>query len=385
MKGLTKILISMSIILIIIIESIDASGIIGLLLKLVKYGFSLFVLLVAVIQSYNFIIFNKKLKYLMEIKKMLIVLCIFAGISCIKIFQIRVFTYKTIEELMQIALPFCYAFFIVNFLKLNEIINLMKILLAISIIAYIYHTGINEFFNLSNYLNISMMESYSPFENSVFAEIASGLSTFFIYYRKKEPFSAVVSCLFVFFVFKRILFMSMLFLLFVDLLKLSDKELPKLCIYISKSMALATTLVFYYLFQKENADVFRNIFGFDSGEFTLGRVYRIWFPLDNFVSYGFGSTSRELGYNLELDLIKILMELGIIALIVFIWCYFDLCGNNLYCYVIIGTIMVNLLFASCLTSTSGWIIRLVCMAVIIYYEDEWKKTKSKFNKYKIVI
>lgn len=48
---------------------------------------------------------------------------------------------------------------------------------------YILESGIDKF-TISNFLLMSFLNSYLPFELASFAEIASGVSAFFIYYRK---------------------------------------------------------------------------------------------------------------------------------------------------------------------------------------------------------
>ena len=268
-------------------------------------------------------------------------------------------------------------------MNLKDIIRFMKYALAISILAYILSIGIGKF-TISNFLSISFINSYSPFESAPFAEIASSLSAFFIYYRNKSPKGAIISFIFCFLVFKRMLLLQAIILIIVSMLNLKDKDVNKILIFFSKIIFFISTLIFYFILQEKNSIMFEKYFGVNIGEFTMGRVYRIWYPLKGFISYGFGSTTEVLGYNLELDLVKILMELGIIALVIFIYSYFDLCRNNLYSFLIIGCIFANLLFASCLTSTVGWLFRMVCIATIYYKRDEYNYMIKK-RKYRVVL
>lgn len=384
MKVQIKALLFFSIMSLIIFETFNNVGLGNSIFKLVKYAITFIVFAICMIQIMNNLKENRKLDYIFELKRIGMVIVVFGGISIFKIYQTKSFTFKTIEELMQLAIPVLYTFFIINFMNLKDIIRLMKYALAISLLAYVFSIGIGKF-TISNFLSISFVNSYSPFESAPFAEIASSLAAFFIYYRNKSPKGAIISFIFCFLVFKRMLLIQAIILIIVSILNLKDKNISKILIFFSKVIFLVSTLIFYFILQEKNAMVFEKYFGVNIGEFTMGRVYRIWYPLRGFVSYGFGSTTEVLGYNLELDLIKILMELGIIALMIFVYCYFDLCRNNLYSFLIIGCIFANLLFASCLTSTVGWIFRMICIATIYYKRDEWSCMVKKEKRFRVVL
>lgn len=384
MKLQVKALLFFSIISLMIFETFNNIGLRNSFFKITKYSITFIVFSICIIQIMKNLKEKRKLEYIFELKRMIVVVGIFSIISIFKIYQTKNFTTKTIEELMQITIPFLYTFFIINFMSLKDIIKFMKYALGISLLAYILSIGIDKF-TISNFLSISFINSYSPFESAPFAEIASSLSAFFIYYRKKSPKGAIISFIFCFLVFKRMLLLQSIVLIIISMLNLSDKKTSKMLIIFSKFFFFISTLIFYFLLQEENSLIFKKYIGSDIGEFTMGRVYRLWYPLKGYISYGFGSTTDVLGYNLELDLIKILIELGIIALIIFIYCYFDLTRNNFFAFVIIGCIFANLLFASCLTSTVGWIFRMICISTIFYKKDEWNSIVNKRKTYKLIL
>lgn len=384
MKLQIKSLLFFSIISLIIIETFNNVGLGNSLLKLIKYAITFIVFAICIMKIIGNLKNNINLKYVFELKRISVVIGLFLIISIFKINQTKTFTSKTFEELMQLAIPILYTFFIINFMNLKDILKVVKYALIISLIAYVFTIGIGKF-TISNFMSISFINSYSPFESAPFAEIASSLSAFFIYYRKKYPLSAIISFIFCILVFKRMLLLQAIVLLGVSLLNLSDKKINKKLVECSKMFFFISTVVFYFFLQEKNSMLFQNIFKVNIGDFTMGRVYRLWYPLRNFVSYGFGSTSDVLGYNLELDLIKILMELGVIAVAIFIYYYFDICRNNFYSFIIIGCIFANLLFASCLTSTVGWLFRMLCMATIYYKRDEWNYMLENRKVYKLII
>ena len=69
-------------------------------------------------------------------------------------------------------------------------------------------------------------------------------------------------------------------------------------------------------------------FHFDIVNFSMSRAYRVWYLIqNNYLSSGLTSTTKFLqdnfffnGTTLELDLIKILMELGILGIIILVIC-----------------------------------------------------------------
>lgn len=380
MKLQTKTALFYGIISLIIFEALNSFGLRNSVFKLVKYLITLIVFVICANDIKNDLKEKKLLDYTFELKRIAIVLLVFFSVSIFKICRVKVFTYKTIEELMQLTIPFVYTFFIINFMSLKDIMKLMKYVLALSLTAYVLSIGLDKF-TISNFLSISFLNSYSPFESADFAEISSSLSAFFIYYRKKSPKAAIISFIFCFLVFKRMLLLQLFILVFISMLNLSDKKVSNVLIWITKFFFIISTFFFNFLLKEENSWIFNKYTNMDIGDFTMGRVYRLWYPLKNYVSYGFGSTSNVLGYNLELDLIKILLEIGVIGLIIFICCYLDLSRNNLYSFVIIGCIFGNLLFASCLTSTVGWIFRLICIAAIFYKRDELNCDENENTEY----
>ncbi|NRO92066.1 hypothetical protein IMAU10142_02110 [Lactobacillus helveticus] len=94
------------------------------------------------------------------------------------------------------------------------------------------------------------------------------------------------------------------------------------------------TRVYLFTMMPQNQMWSYEKFHLNIGDFSMGRSYRVAFLLNNnFISYGLGSSSQFLNNTfgtvytvstLELDLIKILLELGSIALIVFILVYYNI-------------------------------------------------------------
>lgn len=353
------------------------------LFKLIKHGVAVASFFVCGLSmSWNFLRARReKILFLSEIKKFGIVFAYFALVSVYQIYHQGRYTFKTLEELLQLAIPFLFAFFVINELKFEEIMRIMKICLAVSFGAYLYTQIPNLWELFENIALISYSGSYSPFESSDFAEMSAGLVVFFVYYRKKCPGWAVLSILFVFMTFKRVFLLQCLLILVVAVTGLSRVRLSIWVTRVSVLIAVAATAIFNFLLQEKNAALFMRLFGMSSGDFTMGRSYRLWYKLNHFKSFGFGSTSALLGQNLELDLIKILIEIGIVGLFLFVWCYFSLGRRNLYTYTVVGTMLLNLLFASGLTATVGWIARVIALGVILY-EDGAREERRQVRRFR---
>ena len=95
-------------------------------------------------------------------------------------------------------------------------------------------------------------------------------------------------------------------------------------------------------------------FHFDVVNFSMNRAFRVWYLIQhNYLSGGLTSTTKFLqnnlffnGTTLELDLIKILMEIGIVGVIIFIICYYRIVGRSLYAYLLISIMLLQFLMAS---------------------------------------
>lgn len=331
-------------------------------------------------------ILKEKYTYFYEIKKIVLVIGVFAIISFIKIISTKQFTTNTIMELLQLLWPFIYAFFIINFLNQDQIMLFMKISLIVTVMGYIYLIGIDSI-TISNILSISILDSYSPFENHIFAEVASGLAVYFVYYNKKAPCYCILAILLNFFIFKRVLMLSIVILLIVVILKKQDNMISKKAITVSIIVWSAIVIITYIAYQPAVSKFILSNTGFNLEEFTGYRIYRLWYVLENsFTSYGLGSTSAFLaqpqnlwvGVDFEMDFIRIMFELGPIAIVVLIYVYLKITRRNLYSYAIISVCFLNLLMANGLVMYFGWTFRIVTIALINYYDDSGNKIKPKY-------
>ena len=114
----------------------------------------------------------------------------------------------------------------------------------------------------------------------------------------------------------------------------------------------------------------------------MSRIYRLWYVLEQgFQSYGLGTTSvfinsanvGYLGYEFEMDFIRIMFELGRIAIAAFVFSYLKITRRNKYAFYLICLCFLNLLMANGLVKYWGWTMRIVTIALINNYDEKGRK------------
>ena len=303
-------------------------------------------------------------------------IAILGALSLFYSYRAGKFDFESIMQLIQIILPFLYGYLMINLFNLEEIKEFMIIALFLTWIGYISNIGISAFFDFSSYASISYITSYSAFENSTYAEVASGLSAYFIYNRKKMPMLAVLSLILNLFIFKRV-FVLMVAVLFVLSLMGKENDLVKdKLVKFAKCFWCVFVFAFYFIYQPLVAGLISKKTGINIAEFTMARVYRLWYVMEHgFQSYGLGSTSlfinssgvSYIGSEFEMDFIRIMFELGPIAIIAIVFTYLKIIRRNKYSFFLICFCFLNLLMANGLVMYWGWSMRLITIAIINNY------------------
>lgn len=323
-----------------------------------------------------------------ELKAGLIVVGVFLTFSLHKSIMAGHFSFESVMQLFQIIVPFLFTYVLINELSESDIEKFMKVALWMTFIGYVVAVSAN-FSSFINILSISIFNSYSPFENSTFAEIASGLGAYFIYYRKKMPGYTIFVVILNLLIFKRVLMLMTLMLLIISLANKQKEEVSEKLMgaaYIGWPILIIS---FYKLYQPETVQMIIKKFGFDFVTFSTYRIYRLWYVLEtNFVSYGLGSTteyinSRNLSYlgsEFEMDFVRLLFELGIIAIIIFVWAYLYITKRNKYAFWLMNFCFLNLLMANGLLKYWGWTMRLITIALINYGTESLNQSKQENNR-----
>ncbi len=353
-----------------------------------KYRY--FVLVFAIIISGISIIKRKGLKifqkenYGKELLYTIIIGVTFLLISIIKANSVDYeLNIRTFVQISLIIFPALYVFEIVNIFSIREIIDLMKLVLFFLLIAYFSEKGhrIWDFLNLTNYANIDIAKSNSFTESNLCSEGFLQLFLFFNYFRHKKDqklniksinVCCIVSFIFTILSFKRL---GMLFASCVLLMNWIIKEDKEISSKVSIIMSVLFTVLTIVYTQFMKGEIFTNI---DVYNFTTGRDYilSLW-EKQNYFSYGFGTSMLVINRYLEMDLVQIYMELNELSVFIFCFCIFSNCKKSLYAYIVMLYVFLNLLTASSLPYSLGWIILLttiVCMS-----SDKYKNEMKNLN------
>ncbi|MBE5942076.1 MAG: hypothetical protein E7264_06015 [Lachnospiraceae bacterium] len=276
---------------------------------------------------------------------------------------------RTYIQLALILIPVMYAYVLINLLSIKTIIGLFEVGLYINMFFYIFfEIGVDIFFDLESYQSINFITFKSPFETISNSETFLMFFVFFYFFKNsaidkktKNKYCTlmVLSFLFTFLSFKRL---AIIFALCVILLgRMIDLkgELPK-CVTLITSVFFTVLTYFYTLFVK--GELFSSV---DVYSFTTGRDYilSLW-EKKGYLSYGYGSSYELIGRYLEMDLVQIYLEIGLVAVFVFSYAYFKIARVNVFAYIIMLYEFFNLLTASSLPFSLGWIYLLICVSCI---------------------
>lgn len=306
----------------------------------------------------------------------IILIVILGTLSLFYSYKAERFVFESIMQLIQIILPFLYAYLMINLFDLEEIKEFMITALFLTWIGYISNVGISKFFELSNYTSISYTASYSAFENSTYAEVASGLAAYFIYNLKKMPVLAMLSVILNLFIFKRVFILMVIVLFILAFINKENDLVSEKLVKFAKLFWCAVVFLFYYIYQPSVAQLINEKLDIDLAGFTMARIYRLWYVIEQgFQSYGLGSTSlfihsrglNYIGAEFEMDFIRIMFELGPIAIIAIVFTYLKIIRRNKYSFFLISFCFLNLLMANGFVRYWGWSLRLITIAIINNY------------------
>lgn len=324
---------------------------------------------------------NFMFKYLPELRTGVFVTIAFFILSIYKSLVSHYFVLGTLGELTRILVPFIYAFILINFLTQKDIHFMLVISLIVGWIAFIMTTDFSDL-NLRSLATISFINSQSPLENSEVSFLSYALSIFFIYFRKKYPFSCFFSVILVLLSFKRVFMVSLIVLLGINFLKLENRKISNTVLCISSILFILLTRIYYFMVQPQNYSWDLEKMHFDIASFSMYRVYRVWYLVqNNFSSYGLGSTTDSLkwgyfaGATLEMDFVKFIMELGFISIIIFIFAYYRLTRNNLYSFCAMSFTFFQLLMANGILRYYEWSIILLTMGIAYYSHEKIPNSK----------
>lgn len=317
-----------------------------------------------------------------EMKRILMVPVFFLIISLLKIGQTHISSSRIINEIMFMVLPILYAYGLINTLKYKQIEKAMFGTLLISFVGYILNVGLNPIDFVRALANMNFGASESILESSQFAGTAIAVALYYLYYRRNK-IGFFLSIMFVILTFKRLAIVVVIVLLFLP--KVLDLTVPVkknlfrfICLFV-----FFAGVVYFQLMLPENKEIVRHYFGSGFDKFTMSRYWRFSLIYDNpsYFNYGLGSTydflMERYNFTLEMDICKLLMEVGYVAVFFFIYQYFYSVKRNLYCTVLMGYLFLNMITSHCLASMFTWIIVFLTVGTIQFIEPNGVKPVVK--------
>lgn len=329
-------------------------------------------------------------------KKELIILLIICGIFLVyssylaKQINLPVAS-RTYIEILYLIMPAIYSFCIVNIYSFKEVEKLMKILFWIYLILYMY--SINIFaISINDILSISFANSNSYFESSIFALPMLVLFFFFSYYRKNNKYYWIGSFILTLLTFKRMIVVWAIILFILDNIMELRFVVKKKWKYIFAIIFIFSTIIYYQALT--DTGIGKVIFDALRIDLESGTMGRKWFLSTllkgHYPTFGYGSSSIILGelFNvgdvkyLEMDLIKIYLELGIVCLSIFTIYFWKMTKDNLFNLIIMLSIFMNLLVSHSLTDPFEWTIIYL---ILICISQESSNRNDLTGKKKYVI
>ncbi len=343
---------------------------------------------IAMLSKYGLYFFRKDL-HGKELNLVLIIGVIFWIISVQRASEIgKVIPFRTYVQIALILFPALYAFSLINLFSIHSLINIMKASLICLVIIYFLepdHT-IFQFFVRSNWINLTFLNSFT--ESSLCAESFLQLFLFFNFYRnveKQDKSMQVcfwISLIFTILSFKRLgIVFALLMLVLNYVIDLRGRISTKWVWFFSVFFSVMTHFYFKFMIGELLPNV--NVY-----EFSTGRDYilSLW-ENAGYESYGYGSSMLVIGRYLEMDLIQIMLELNGLALFVFCYVFFRIGQKNVYSMLIMSYIFLNMLTASSIPYSLGWIIAMLTVSTISSekYKAEGLKYEMKHQKFKRLI
>ncbi|MCD7826887.1 MAG: hypothetical protein LUH14_13180 [Clostridiaceae bacterium] len=311
---------------------------------------------------YGFKIF--KLSYSKETISVCILSLLLIVLSAVKAAsEEKVLTFRTFVSTAYILFPVLYAYAVHNKLRIEIITRLMETCTILIIFFYMIDKGFFNFFDIDSYLTISFSMSYSVFESTKYADWFFSFFVYFLYFerfaktkaeRTRLRFFTALTAVFTFLAFHRltILMMPVMFIIryFVDL----RGQIPRWIVNLTTILFSVATVVYTKLMQGELWWTYEQAYVFSTGR---AWALKLWGQKD-YLSYGYGTSLDIIGNvkGVEMELVQMYLEVGILAVVVFLYIFLRAAGKNAYTYALMILFVMNMLMAATLWIMFNWII-----------------------------
>lgn len=326
---------------------------------------------------------KKKLLFKKEIKLFLFFILVLVSFSIIYSVINEKISFRTVQEILFIVFPFLYSVMLINIASEKEIDNNIKISFIISFIFYIISLGLNFSLIIQNLFLTSWENSSSALESHIFCGYALAYCMYFLYYDKNKIFK-YMSLLFVFMTFKRPFILIAIVMFLFSYSKNKNKIVNKKSIIAITICIFLIAIGYFQIMQPKNVVFLNNKYNINISKLTSTRSDRLRNLYNtSFKTYGFGSTTEymysHLDGSLEMDFIKIFIEVGAIPVIVLIYVYLSTARYTRYTFAIILFQLLNLIVTSSLTSCFAWMIIFITVFKISKEKIESEEKHEQEN------
>lgn len=321
-------------------------------------------------------VFSKEFKYLMLFITIIIIYTVIRSLIAEK------FSFRTMQELLFLVCPMLYCYFSINSFEKEDIETNMKYGFIIAFVAYIISLGMNFNTILNSLLNASFGNSASQLESHVFCGFSLAFCMFFCYYDDNKIYK-VISLLFVIMTFKRLFIVMGIVLFIISCSKKRNNPISKKKYFICAIGLIILSILYYNMMIPQNVRTLESEFNINISKLTSTRSDRMrMLENSSYETYGFGS-STEYMYNrfgaaLEMDIVKIIIELGYLPVIMLIFSYLYFAKSNLYSFTFMIFLILNLILSSGLTGSFSWTLFFMSIAMTnVYPKERSEKWKQK--------
>jgi len=298
------------------------------------------------------------------------------------------------KELGFFVWPLLFIFIIVN----CDISNITRILdNAVFYVLAIFFLGYYNKLTPENFLSISFVDSYSPFENGM-SFICSCLMLYYLIRYDKREIKSFLCLVITILMFKRFVFIKVLLIyIFVPMMK--KRKVPQWLFWLTVVGFCAMPYFLEYLYSPDFARIFFQRYGITMNEATLDRYNRTVYVINNAdkLNHGYGSVTNFLTHNngrgeyanrsLHCDILKVFIDCSIVGTVLFTYFNFAAVKKNIFSYILMLNIFTEMLVNHPIGSGTVPLWMLVYL-ILVYFSSKDKVTtfyrantaaKVKFN------
>jgi len=346
----------------------------------------IFMLVSFILITFNYM--NKKVKGTNGKKlftNMISLITIFMTLSLFLIVKNEDFAESTISSFYFVIVPILFSYFLINSVEMKKIDFYFKTFFCIISLMYIIDK-FSVFMNIENIFRINFFESYSPFESSAYSGYFYGFMIYLCIVQKDKVFG-FLSVLMVFLTFKRI---NTLVAIPIYVIACRFKMNKKVSKYIINGITIMFILlpIFEYriLIDSEALRNIAQMLGFyDSKGLVMGRDYFVELLVNNnFESLGFGSIGSFFDSlvgkkGIELDLVQIYIELGIIGISSISITFWQGINRDILSVIILFVFFINMLTSYQLTDSYALFFNTITLYYLQTGKVNFNESKSDYN------